>query len=108
MSELPIVSVTELVSAFKEVVEAALPPCTVEGELSNCRKSPAGHWYVTPAAVTVPAEALIGRLSTDYLVLTIGLNALGGSTAPVRSIAAELMDQRLMVADARPLEQVGM
>ena len=47
MNDLPIVSVTELVSAFKEVVETALPPCCVEAEVSNCRKSPAGHWYLT-------------------------------------------------------------
>jgi exodeoxyribonuclease VII large subunit len=24
-----------------------MPPCTVEGEISNCRRSPAGHWYLT-------------------------------------------------------------
>ncbi len=47
MSEFPVVSVSDLVNAFKEVVETALPPCTVEGEISNCRKSPAGHWYLT-------------------------------------------------------------
>ena len=41
------VSVSDLVNAFKEVVETALPPCTVEGEISNCRRSPAGHWYLT-------------------------------------------------------------
>ena len=47
MSEFPVVSVSDLVNAFKEVVETALPPCTVEGEISNCRRSPAGHWYLT-------------------------------------------------------------
>jgi exodeoxyribonuclease VII large subunit len=47
LSEFPVVSVSDLVNAFKEVVETALPPCTVEGEISNCRRSPAGHWYLT-------------------------------------------------------------
>lgn len=47
MSEFPVVSVSDLVNAFKEVVETALPPCTVEGEISNSRRSPAGHWYLT-------------------------------------------------------------
>ena len=42
-NELPIVSVTELVTAMKEVIETALPPCIVEAELSNCRRSAAGH-----------------------------------------------------------------
>jgi exodeoxyribonuclease VII large subunit len=47
LSEFPVVSVSDLVNAFKEVVETALPPCTVEGEISNSRRSPAGHWYLT-------------------------------------------------------------
>ncbi|MFN8705941.1 MAG: exodeoxyribonuclease VII large subunit, partial [Planctomyces sp.] len=47
MSEIPVISVTELVTAFKEVVETALPPCCVEGEISNCRRSPTGHFYLT-------------------------------------------------------------
>lgn len=47
MSELPVISVTELVTAFKEIVETALPPCCVEGEISNCKRSPAGHYYLT-------------------------------------------------------------
>lgn len=47
MSDLPVISVTELVATMKEVLETAIPQCVVEGELSNCRRSPAGHWYVT-------------------------------------------------------------
>lgn len=47
MSELPTITVTELVTAFKEIVETALPPCCVVGEVSNCRRSPAGHYYLT-------------------------------------------------------------
>ena len=47
MSDVPKISVTELVSAFKEVVETALPPVCVEAEISNCRKSAAGHYYLT-------------------------------------------------------------
>jgi exodeoxyribonuclease VII large subunit len=47
MNELPVISVTELVTAFKEIVETALPPCCVEGEISNCRRSPTGHYYLT-------------------------------------------------------------
>ncbi|MCA9037233.1 MAG: exodeoxyribonuclease VII large subunit [Planctomycetaceae bacterium] len=47
MDNLPVISVTELITAFKEVVETALPPCCVEAEISNCKKSPAGHVYLT-------------------------------------------------------------
>ncbi len=61
MSELPVISVTELVTAFKEVVETALPPCSVEGEVSNCRKSPAGHWYLTLKDEQSEISAVIWR-----------------------------------------------
>jgi exodeoxyribonuclease VII large subunit len=47
MNELPVISVSELVETMKEVIETALPECIVEGELSNCRRSAAGHWYIT-------------------------------------------------------------
>lgn len=63
MSELPAISVTELVSAFKEVVETALPPCSVIGEVSNCRRSPAGHYYLTLKDDTAEIGAVIWKSS---------------------------------------------
>ena len=56
-NDLPVVSVTELVTAMKEVIEPALPPGIVEAELSNCRRSAAGHWYLTlkDAGSEIPA-----------------------------------------------------
>jgi exodeoxyribonuclease VII large subunit len=47
MTEMPTISVTELVTAFKEIVEATLPPVIVEGEISNCKRSATGHYYLT-------------------------------------------------------------
>ena len=47
MSELPVVSVSVLVESMKEVLETAIPRCIVEGELFNCKRSAAGHWYLT-------------------------------------------------------------
>ena len=61
MNEFPVISVTELITAFKEVVETALPPCSVEGEVSNCRMSPAGHWYLTLKDETSEISAVIWR-----------------------------------------------
>lgn len=63
MNELPVISVTELVTAFKEVVETALPPCSVEGEVSNCRMSPAGHWYLTLKDETSEISAVIREIA---------------------------------------------
>ena len=67
MNDLPIISVTELVSAFKEVVETALPPCCVEGEVSNCRKSPAGHWYLTLKDENAEIGAVVWRSTASGL-----------------------------------------
>ncbi len=47
MTDMPTISVTELVTAFKEVVESTLPPVIVEGEISNCKRSATGHYYLT-------------------------------------------------------------
>lgn len=47
MSEIPTITVSELVSAFREVVESAIPKVCVQAEISNCRRSGAGHYYLT-------------------------------------------------------------
>jgi len=67
MSELPVVSVTELVTAFREVVESSLPPCCVEGEISNARRSPAGHWYLTLKDDYAEIGAVIWRSTASRL-----------------------------------------
>lgn len=67
MSDIPVISVFELVNAFKEVVETALPPCTVEGEISNCRKSPAGHWYLTLKDDQAEIGAVIWRTAAQRM-----------------------------------------
>lgn len=67
MSDLPVISVTELVTAFKEVVETALPPCIVEAEISNCRRSPTGHWYLTLKDEQAEISAVIWRSSAQRI-----------------------------------------
>lgn len=47
MTAMPTISVTELVTVFKEIVEGSLPPVCVQAEISNCKKSAAGHYYLT-------------------------------------------------------------
>ena len=67
MSELPVISVTELVTAMKEVIETALPPCIVEAELSNCKRSSAGHWYLTLKDAGAEIAATMWRSTADRL-----------------------------------------
>jgi len=67
MSELPVISVTELVTAMKEVIETALPPCIVEAELSNCKRSAAGHWYLTLKDSGAEISATMWRSTAERL-----------------------------------------
>ncbi|MFN9233896.1 MAG: exodeoxyribonuclease VII large subunit, partial [Planctomyces sp.] len=69
MSELPVISVTELVTAMKEVIETALPPCIVEAELSNCKRSSAGHWYLTLKDAGAEISATLWRSTADRLTV---------------------------------------
>ncbi|MEZ6127194.1 MAG: exodeoxyribonuclease VII large subunit [Planctomycetaceae bacterium] len=47
MTQMPTISVTELVTTFKEIVESTLPAVCVQAEISNCKRSAAGHYYLT-------------------------------------------------------------
>ncbi|MCA9083363.1 MAG: exodeoxyribonuclease VII large subunit [Planctomycetaceae bacterium] len=61
MSQMPTITVTELVSALKEVVETTLPPVCVEAEISNCKRSAAGHYYLTLKDATSEISAVIWK-----------------------------------------------
>lgn len=67
MNQPPTISVSELVSAFKEVVESALPPVCVAAEISNCRRSAAGHYYLTLKDERAEIGAVIWRTTAGRL-----------------------------------------
>jgi len=52
---------------MKEVIETALPQCVVEGELSNCRRSPSGHWYLTLKDDEAEISAVIWKSTAQRL-----------------------------------------
>jgi len=56
-----------------------------------CRPEEKEEELPCPASHELPAKVLSEFLGTYFLVLTVGLNVLGGSKAPVFSIAASLM-----------------
>ncbi|MEZ6126217.1 MAG: exodeoxyribonuclease VII large subunit [Planctomycetaceae bacterium] len=64
---MPTISVTELVTAFKEVVEATLPPVCVQAEVSNCRRSAAGHYYLTLKDDSSEIGAVIWKMTATRL-----------------------------------------
>ena len=67
MSEMPTISVTELVTAFKEIVESTLPPVCVEAEISNCKRSAAGHFYLTLKDESSEIGAVVWRSTAERL-----------------------------------------
>lgn len=67
MTEMPTISVTELVTAFKQVVEGSLPPVCVQGEVSNFRRSAAGHCYFTLKDEKAEIGAVIWRSTAERL-----------------------------------------
>jgi len=67
MADMPTISVTELVTTFKEVVEATLPPVCVLGEISNCKRSAAGHYYLTLKDDNAEIGAVIWKTSATRL-----------------------------------------
>merc|ERR1719223_2235796 len=56
-----------------------------------CRPEEKEEELPCPASHELPAKVVSEFLGTYFLVLTVGLNVLGGSKAPVFSIAASLM-----------------
>lgn len=67
MTEMPTISVTELVTAFKQVVENTLPRVCVQGEISNFRRSGAGHCYLTLKDENAEIGAVIWRSTAERL-----------------------------------------
>lgn len=67
MTEMPTISVTELVTAFKEVIESALPPVCVQAEISNCKRSGAGHFYLTLKDQNSEINAVVWRGTAERL-----------------------------------------
>lgn len=67
MTEMPTISVTELVTAFKQIVESTLPPVCVQAEVSNCKRSSAGHYYLTLKDESSEINAVVWRSTAEQL-----------------------------------------
>lgn len=70
MTQMPTISVTELVTAFKEIIETALPPVCVQAEISNCKRSGAGHFYLTLKDENSEINAVVWRSTAERLRFT--------------------------------------
>lgn len=63
MTENPshIMSVSAVTELIKELIETAIPPLSVEGEISNFRPSSTGHWYFTVKDARASLSAVMFR-----------------------------------------------
>ena len=74
----PIWSVTELTLAIKEQLEDSFPLLRVEGEVSNCRPSGAGHVYFTlkDSGAVISAALFRGRAAKAAAMPKDGMQAV--------------------------------
>jgi exodeoxyribonuclease VII large subunit len=81
----PIWSVSELTSAIKNCLEEEFPSVRVEGEISNCRPSGAGHVYFTlkDSGSVISAVLFRGRAAGSELKPEDGINVVASGKIDV-------------------------
>ncbi len=62
-----VLTVAELTTAFREILETTYPEVWVEGELSNCRLWKTGHLYFTLKDESAQLKAVMFRSAVGYL-----------------------------------------
>ena len=60
-------SVTEITNIIKDLLENSIPQIVVEGEISNCKRNPSGHIYLTLKDNASQLSAVIFRSAAYYL-----------------------------------------
>ena len=65
MSEIPIVSVSEITGAIKTLLEGALPDIKVRGEVSNVRRQASGHVYFSLKDSGAQAKAVLFKFAAS-------------------------------------------
>lgn len=67
MSELPVLSVSELTYHIKEILEVTFPTVCVRGEISNCTRAGSGHVYLTLKDDTAQIRGILWRNTAQRL-----------------------------------------
>lgn len=63
-------TIAEITSVIKEILESSFPKVYVEGEISNCRPSSTGHLYFTLKDETSSIQAVLFKGKGRYLSFT--------------------------------------
>jgi exodeoxyribonuclease VII large subunit len=108
MSDLAILSVTQLTRQVKDLVEANFPQVAVAGEISNCTRAGSGHIYLTLKDEDSQIRAVIWRSAARRIRFEIedGLQVL--AVGPVELYQArgtfQLIVEQLQPQGVGPLE----
>jgi len=108
MDKPPVISVSQLSSMLKGVVEMAFPCVWVSGEISNCSKAASGHYYLTLKDESAQIRAVIWRGTAQRLRFQIedGLQAI--AVGPIELYEArgtyQLIIEQLIPQGLGPLE----
>lgn len=108
MDKPPVISVSQLSSLLKGVVETSFPCVWVAGEISNCTKAASGHYYLTLKDETAQIRAVIWRGAALRLRFQIedGLQAI--AVGPIELYEArgtyQLIIEQLIPQGLGPLE----
>lgn len=101
----PPLSVSELTSALKHVVETQFGGVTVQGEVSNCRTWSSGHIYFTLKDHAAQIRAVIFRMSARQLTFALedGLRVVARGRVSLYEVKGEYQ----LICDALDLQGLG-
>jgi exodeoxyribonuclease VII large subunit len=108
MEQPPVISVSQLSSLLKDVVELAFPCVYVAGEISNCTQAASGHYYLTLKDESAQIRAVIWRGTAQRLRFRVedGLQAI--AVGPIEVYGArgtyQLVIEQLIPQGLGPLE----
>src|SRR5579871_3091130 len=108
MSQIPVVSVSELTRCIKEFLEGTFPTVCVQGEISNCSQAGSGHIYLTLKDDAAQIRAVIWRSTAARLRFEIEDGLAVVATGPIEVYEArgtyQLIVERLIPQGMGALE----
>ncbi|MDB5389717.1 MAG: xseA [Planctomycetaceae bacterium] len=108
MEKPPVISVSQLSTLLKSVVELAFPCVYVSGEISNCTQAASGHYYLTLKDESAQIRAVIWRGTAQRLRFKVedGLQAIAVGSIELYEARGtyQLIIEQLIPQGLGPLE----
>lgn len=108
MSQIPVVTVSELTRCIKEFLEGTFPAVCVQGEISNCSRAGSGHIYLTLKDDDAQIRAVIWRSTAARFKFEVEDGLAVVATGPIEVYEArgtyQLIVERLIPQGMGALE----